>query len=152
MIVIDLFIKRGQFIRSIKEIIVHCTASDVEKHDKHALKYLHKFHVLENGWSDIGYHYVISKSKGLEIARPIIRTGSHVRGRNNYSIGIVLCGLNDFDEYQFIVLEKLLINLVCIFEIHPDSVLGHGEIDPSKSCPNIDMHGIRAFLIENLGY
>jgi N-acetylmuramoyl-L-alanine amidase len=133
-------------MRKIHEIILHCTGSDHKEHDDHALRYLHQFHVQENQWSDIGYHYVISKKRGLELARPLIRPGAHVRGRNNYSIGIALCGKHDFDEYQFGVLEKLITNLICIFDIDPENIIGHGEIDKKKTCPNFDMHGVRAYF------
>lgn len=125
---------------------MHCSDSDEEEHDDHALKYLHQWHVLENQWSDIGYHYIISKRRGLELGRPIARPGAHSRGRNNYSVGIVLCGRYDFDEYQFAVLEQLIINLICIFDINPDNILGHCEVDSNKTCPNFDMQGIRGYF------
>jgi N-acetyl-anhydromuramyl-L-alanine amidase AmpD len=138
-------------MRRINELILHCSGSDHESHDKHALKHLYSWHVLEREWSDIGYHYVISKTKGLEIARPIYRVGSHTRGRNNYSIGIALCGKDDFDESQFLVLHKLIDNLLAIFDISPRNILGHCEIDKYKTCPNFDVVGIRAYFIDLYG-
>lgn len=130
----------------VNKIILHCSNSDWPEHDAHALHFLYNWHVIERSFIDIGYHYIISKTKGLELGRPIAKAGAHVRGHNNYSIGIVLCGKDHFSLYQKEVLIKLLVNLTDIFRLSPSDVVGHCEIDPRKTCPNFDVSEYRKIL------
>lgn len=130
-------------MRQISKIIIHCTDSDSVAHDFDALGTLRRWHVEERGFQDIGYHFVISKSLGLQIARPIRKVGAHARGHNRFSIGIALCGQTSFSNEQFTVLNKHLINLIDIFDLSADDILGHCEINPRKTCPNFSVEEIR---------
>lgn len=53
---------------------------------------IRRWHVDNNGWSDIGYHYLIDRNGQVIEGRPVSRSGAHVRGRNKQSIGIALMG------------------------------------------------------------
>ena len=53
---------------------------------------IRSWHVEGNGWSDIGYHYVIRRSGHREEGRPWHQVGAHVSGHNATSLGIVLVG------------------------------------------------------------
>lgn len=132
-------------MRRINEIILHCSDSDFEQHDN--IETIRKWHVEERKFNDIGYHFVITK-KGLEIGRPINLPGAHVRGRNSYSIGIVLCGKKNFSSSQFEVLEKLIFNLMHEFNLNPQNIIGHCEIDKNKTCPNFDVKKIRDYFYD----
>lgn len=136
-------------MRSIDSIILHCTDSNLMVHDQHALKYLYDWHVRENHWSDIAYHFVISKSKGIEIARPINIKGAHCHGYNEYSIGIALTGQNNFSQYQFDLLNKLILNLVYIFNLTATQIYGHNQFC-SKTCPNFDIIPIRRWIDDRI--
>ena len=50
------------------------------------------WHVNGNGWSDIGYHYVIKRNGLVEAGRPVSISGAHAKGHNADSIGICLVG------------------------------------------------------------
>ena len=52
-------------------------------------------HMIRNGWTDIGYHYVISPDGTIYEGRDIEARGSHVEGENTGRVGILLLG--DFE-------------------------------------------------------
>ncbi|MDB0602633.1 N-acetylmuramoyl-L-alanine amidase [Tenacibaculum maritimum] len=81
-------------MRSIKYIVVHCTAT--KKNKNITAKDIDGWH-KKRGWSGIGYHYVIDIYGNLEIGRPEWKMGAHVRGFNRHSLGVVYAGgLNEF--------------------------------------------------------
>lgn len=54
---------------------------------------IHKWH-LNNGWSGIGYHFVVRKNGTIERGRPENTVGAHASGSNSDSIGV--CFEGDF--------------------------------------------------------
>lgn len=56
-------------MRKIDEIIVHCSATpegrDVSMAD------IRRWHVEERGWSDVGYHFVVTLDGTVHIGRPL---------------------------------------------------------------------------------
>ena len=134
-------------MRSVNLVVIHCSDSDHAYHDN--VSTIRKWHVEENGWSDIGYHYFIQKNGRLNICRPISIKGSHVRAYNSASIGICLSGksINRFSTAQLDTLNGLLLNLIRIFDLDVFDVVGHCELDNNKTCPNISMDIIRSRLL-----
>lgn len=60
---------------------------------------IRKYHIRENGWTDIGYHLGIERvAKRLEWmrGRPLTEVGAHAHGFNGSGIGI--CVVGNFDE------------------------------------------------------
>jgi len=54
---------------------------------------IRRWHVVERGWSDIGYHYVIDRDGQVYTGRPIERSGALVnREVNLRAVGICLIG------------------------------------------------------------
>ena len=82
-------------MRVINEIIIHCAATRPEwmadRKLSEQVKEIHKWHTA-NGWSDIGYHYLIGRDGDLAAARPVSRIGAHTKGHNTASIGVCLIG------------------------------------------------------------
>lgn len=123
-------------------IVIHCAATPPDLDI--GAKEIDKWH-KERGWSGIGYHYVIRRDGKLETGRDLDAKGAHVKGHNDYSVGICLVGgvdsrnkpENNFTSTQFKVLNKLLDNLM---EIYPEAVIvGHTELDKNKACPSFDV-------------
>ena len=139
-------------MREIKEIHIHCTASDISYHDQHAEKYLNEWHVKEKGWKDIAYNYSIGKYSNLLIFRPIENCPASEPGRNKNAIAIVLHGNKIFTQKQFDTLHVLVKQLLYFFKLSVKDVYGHYEIDKDqvKTCPNFDMNKIRSRLSEDL--
>lgn len=77
-------------MRLINKIIVHC--SDTYTRMDIGAEEIRRWHVEDNGWSDIGYHYVIRRDGVVEKGRPIERSGAHAAGHNTDSIGICVVG------------------------------------------------------------
>lgn len=133
-------------MRKITEIFIHCSATKPNwMYDKSAdqkVAEIRRWHMQENGWKDIGYHFVIDRDGDVVNGRPIERAGAHVRGHNANSIGICLIGgwggsstdqfEEHFTEYQKEALFKLLDDLTPKF---PDAkIRGHNEV-ANKACP-----------------
>lgn len=75
--------------RSITSIAVHCSAT-LEGKPFFAAD-IRRWHKAQ-GWSDIGYQFVIDLDGTIEVGRAIGEVGSHVKGYNTHSIGICYIG------------------------------------------------------------
>ena len=122
----------------IKQIIVHCSDSDVLGHDN--VDTIRDWH-LKRGFEDIGYHYVILKrphldGKHVRKGRDVFLVGAHCQGHNEDSIGICLTGRYKFSTDQFTSLVNLLDGLCTVFNI--DNIHGHSYFNRNKTCPNFD--------------
>lgn len=149
--------------RYINDIILHCTATppglDASAGD------IKRWHTQKpprgNGWSDVGYHYIVRLDGTIERGRPISLAGAHCRGHNAHSIGVAYVGGLDASgkpadtrtEAQKAALLKLLCNLILMYRC---SVHGHRDYDKGKACPCFDAtaeyKNLRAQLLENRIY
>lgn len=135
-------------MRAINKIILHCSASSFGSAD--VIDRWHK----ERGWSGCGYHYVVCngyENKGdefeenvmngeIQVGRDLEVAGAHARGYNADSIGICMIGTNEFTEEQFTSLGSLVIGMMTQFDLSPEDVLGHYQVDThGKTCPNFDI-------------
>lgn len=98
---------------------------------------IRKDHMTRNGWSDIGYHYLVDWRGRVFEGRPVDQRGAHVRGNNRGSIGIVLMG--DFTQgeapkEQVIALFRLTAWLLEEYGIPPKEIYGHGDFN-NTACP-----------------
>lgn len=124
-------------MRAIKEIIIHCTATKPSV--DWGVKEIRRCHINDNGWSDIGYHYVIRLNGFIERGRAEWRQGAHCVGHNRHSIGVCYVGGLDQNgnpsdtrtpaqrRAMLTLLKELTQKYHC--EIH-----GHNEYS-SKACP-----------------
>lgn len=124
-------------MRDVNLLIIHCSDSDIPAHDN--IETIRKWHVDENGWDDIGYHYFIDKRGNVHHGRSEDKPGAHTRGHNSRSIGICLSGRNGFMGDQFQALELLCLELTQKYEIEKKDILGHCDLDKNKTCPNFDL-------------
>lgn len=113
-----------------------------------------------NGWSDVGYHYVIgngtfSGDGEVEAGRPPWARGAHARGGNADSIGICLVG--NFDESaptpgQLRSLGRLLRRLMRASGLTSEDIILHREVRTCRTgCPgrNLDRAAVLALLDRN---
>lgn len=140
----------------VEKIIVHCSAS--EWGCRNAIHQWHK----DRGWNGIGYHFVIQNNKpfsdlyldsvngAIEQGRCINLPGAHSKGDNHNSLGICLIGKSDFSNLQILSLVRLLDDLMKMYNLTPNVIIGHYETESGesqgKTCPNIDMRLIRKSL------
>lgn len=125
--------------REIKFIVVHCSDSDVIRHD--SVEVIRKWH-LARGFDDIGYHYIITKDGVIHRGRDIEQVGAHVKGYNKDSIGICLTGRRKFSKEQFASLRNLCQDLCAAFKLERFDVLHHRDLDDNKTCPNFDLFDV----------
>jgi len=122
-------------------LVIHCSATRAIQDV--GVKDIRKWHVEGNGWTDIGYHFVIRRSGKVEIGRRVDEIGTHVQGHNTDSVGICLVGglnnatfrpENNFTPQQWDALKKLLAGLL---KKYPRAkVLGHRDFPGvQKACP-----------------
>ena len=125
--------------RTITEyLVIHC--ADTPSTMDIGAKEIRQWHVVDNGWADIGYHYVIRRNGLVEHGRDIKAVGSHVRGFNTCSIGICMVGGrggNNFTQLQWAALEKLVKEIKVLY---PDiEVVGHRDLNSGKECPSFNV-------------
>lgn len=123
-------------MRKIEEIIIHCSATDLDRFDN--IESIRTWHI-EKGWSDIGYHYFISKDGTLNFGRKIKTIGAHCRGHNKNSIGICLSGEFYFTKFQFKTCQDLIRNLMHIFNLKEGAIKPHSLYNKNKVCPNFNI-------------
>jgi N-acetylmuramoyl-L-alanine amidase len=136
-------------VRRVNRVIIHCTATpegrDVSPQE------IKDWHVKGNGWSDIGYHYVITLDGEVHEGRNIDRTGAHTKGANKNSIGVVYVGGVDEDmnalDTRTETQDTALVNLIqALLEMYPGSTVhGHNEF-ASKACPSFDVQEEYGYL------
>ena len=131
--------------RTITELIVHCSATP-EGVD-YTVDDIRKWH-KQQGWSDIGYHYVVYRNGLIVDGRDVDLIGAHCLkgGHNTHSIGICYVGGVDKDDVkkskdtrtheQRAALKAILIDLK---RLYPNAkIYGHRDFDKGKDCPSFD--------------
>lgn len=123
--------------KSTKYIVLHTSATRARQ-DVTAAQ-IRSWHKAQ-GWSDIGYHYVIRRSGVIEPGRAENAVGAHVSGHNHNTLGICLVGgLNDKtgkpeDNYtieQKAMAAKLIRDLLTRY---PNAkILGHRDLSPDRN-------------------
>jgi len=139
-------------MRNINTLVVHCTATP-EGRDVDVAT-IRKWHTRDNGWKDIGYHYVVYRDGSVHPGRPVDQVGAHVAGHNSGSIGVVYVGGCDKSmkpkdtrtDAQKIALRKLLRELVVKYKI--TTLVGHRDFDKGKACPSFDAKSEYADLLK----
>lgn len=130
-------------MRDISKIIVHCSDSDIKAHDN--VETIRKWHVEENGWKDIGYHFLITNDGDVHKCRPVESVGAHTLGENSKSIGICLTGRNDFTHDQIFSLAWLSRDLLDNYE-GIEGIYPHRDFSPDRTCPNFNL---KVFNLQN---
>lgn len=136
--------------RKIKEIIIHCT--DTPEGRDYTVEQIRADH-KKQGWSDIGYHYVIYRNGHVEPGRDVDLIGAHCQkgGHNTYSIGIAYVGgcanvpgvpyekQERKDTRTMAQKASLLSLLMDLRKLYPDAkIYGHHDFDHGKQCPCFD--------------
>ncbi len=119
-------------MRAINRIVVHHTATPRTT----TVESIRRHHTVVNGWSDVGYHYLIDGSGTIRFGRPEWRQGAHVRGHNGDSIGVAVIGNFHRDPeclgIQEAGLDSLLQDL--LYRYPNAKVLGHCDL-ANTFCP-----------------
>ncbi|WP_066018383.1 N-acetylmuramoyl-L-alanine amidase [Endozoicomonas atrinae] len=121
-------------------IVIHCSATRADQGV--TTEDIRHWHTVDNGWSDIGYHWIIERDGAIKHGRHSQAQGAHVRGHNHESVGVCMIGGIDengdpednFTSEQWLMLEMLIETLELRY---PEAeVVGHYFFTPYKTCPN----------------
>ena len=127
--------------RDITEIIIHCTATPEGK--DYTVDTIRQWHKAQ-GWSDIGYHWVIYRDGSINKGRDESIVGAHCTGHNTKSIGVCYVGGLASDgktpkdtrtEAQKVALIKLLKELKIRYP--KARIYSHGNF-AAKACPSFN--------------
>lgn len=124
--------------KETKYIFVHCSATRPSQDV--GVREIRQWH-KEQGWLDVGYHFVIKRDGTIETGRSLEAVGSHVKGYNEVSVGICLVGGIDDQgkpDANFTVaqMESLKAVLKEVGETYPEAtVMAHHDVAP-KACPS----------------
>lgn len=134
--------KQPKALRVITEVIVHCTATPEGR--AVAVDTIRTWHKAQ-GWSDIGYHYVVLLDGRVEEGRPEALIGSHVAGHNTGTLGVVYVGGVDTamkpKDTRTAGQKATLLELVKgLIKKYPTitKVTGHNQY-AAKACPSFDV-------------
>ena len=130
--------------RTIREIIVHCTATpEGRNYTVEQCRADHK----KQGWSDIGYHYLIYRDGSIHNGRDVDLIGAHCAagGHNTYSIGVAYVGGMTKDmkhpkDTRTLQQKAALLNLLTnLRRQYPQAkIYGHHDFEKKKDCPSFD--------------
>jgi hypothetical protein len=106
---------------------------------------IQRHHMNNNGWADIGYHYLIDPAGRIWEGRPLGYQGAHAGnpGLNQGNVGIALLG--DFNTQslsgaQVMALESLIASLTRRYRIPANEIHTHQEIRPTATeCPGTNI-------------
>ena len=129
--------------RRITEIIVHCSATPEGK--DYTVQDIRRWH-KQQGWSDIGYHYVVYRNGHIEPGRDVDIIGTHCEGHNAHSIGVCYVGGVARDgktpkDTRTLAQKAALISVLTeLKQMYPGAkIYGHKDLDKrGKACPSFD--------------
>lgn len=129
-------------------IVIHHTG---ERDIDASAEQIHDWHINQ-GWSGIGYHFVIRKDGTIEIGRPEWAVGSHAYGENSHTLGIHLSG--DFEtaypsQAQLTACAELVRDLCKDYGIACDRehIVGHCDL-MSTDCPGKNLYAKLQTIID----
>lgn len=119
-------------LSQINQVVIHHSATASGSPEAYA-----KYHVYQNEWPGIGYHYVIAKDGEIVQTQPLRVISYHTSGQNTRSIGICLTGNYDTQQPPAVQIEATvkLIRWLEKKELKQElNIAGHNEYS-AKSCP-----------------
>lgn len=133
--------------RRIDEIIVHCTATpEGQPRTVEQIRQQHK----AQGWSDIGYHILVTLDGQAHLGRDMDISGAHADGHNSHSIGVCYVGgvenrpgvaykdLKAKDTRTDAQKATLMALLMDLRKLYPKArIIGHRDVS-RKACPSFD--------------
>lgn len=125
----------------INRLIVHHSASPMRT----SVEDIERWHVQDNGWDAIGYHWVVSSVGIITSTRPIHCQGAHAIGFNDGTLGVCLIGNNTEEQNrwtrnQVVALNELLSSLETL--IPGIEAWGHRDLATGTECPGLDVRAL----------
>lgn len=126
---------------AIKTMVLHHTAGSkvyTKKAAAEEMRFIQHLHMDVNGWSDIGYNFVIDGMGRVWEGRGYYRVGAHTLGENTGTIGVSFMGNYEHDKLNALQ-RRALRNLnrrLVEKSIKIKRVKGHREMpNQATACP-----------------
>jgi N-acetyl-anhydromuramyl-L-alanine amidase AmpD len=122
-------------MRTIKYIVVHCTATPPET----KIENIEHYWKEKLGWKNPGYHYIIERNGDIVNLIPEQKPSNGVKGFNQVSIHISYIGGIDKDcrpvDNRTNAQKHAMFNkLIDLAEKYPQAIiLGHRDLSPDKN-------------------
>lgn len=143
-------IYQGSRRHPVREAVIHCSATRPTWYENRTgedkVREIRRWHVQENGWRNIGYHFLIDRDGKVFCGRKLTEIGAHVAGRNSGTIGICLIGgfgsnerdrfEQHFTEAQRTSLKLLVADLNTKTDLR--TISGHNQY-ARKACPGFQV-------------
>jgi N-acetylmuramoyl-L-alanine amidase len=123
-----------------KRIMLHCTANSGDV----SFEQLYALHVGKNGWSDVGYHFLIRTDGTIQACRDISKVGAGCSGQNHDTIHIAYAGgilsdgssIDNRTPQQIESMVWLIRHLATQYDDldDPQDIVGHNQF-AAKDCP-----------------
>jgi N-acetylmuramoyl-L-alanine amidase len=129
-------------MRTIKYIVVHCTATPPET----TIESIKNYWKQNLGWRNPGYHYIIKRNGDIVNLFPEDKVSNGVKGYNKNSVHISYIGGVDknntaVDNRTPAQVHAMFNKLVELSEKYPNAtILGHRDFPGvTKMCPSFDV-------------
>ena len=152
-------------IKKVRGIVLHCTAEREDRCAESDAKSIDRIHKAQ-GWSEIGYHYVVKQDGTIETGRDVNKKGAHANAKNilskdkydlnTYTLGIVYTGGYDKNgrakDTRTPAQKKSMVWLVkelCkMYGLSKNEVYCHNQF-ANKACPCFSIEDFRKELMES---
>lgn len=129
----------------LEYIVVHHTASTA----KETVEQIHNFHINNNGWAGIGYHFYIRKDGTIYRGRPEEYIGAHCENYNSVSLGICLEGNFEIEQPTDNQLKSLSELLQHLKQKYGNvQIVGHRDLN-ATACPGKNLYSKLGSVIAN---
>ena len=125
-------------MRSIKRIVIHCTATPQNVAVQSILDYWKNV----NGWESPGYHYLIEADGEVHNLTPLDQIANGAKGYNHDSIHISYIGgehgIDDRTNDQKMAMLALISTLK--LKLYNVPIIGHRDLPGvTKACPSFEV-------------
>ena len=152
----DLLKENKDKFRQIWQIHIHHSQkpdySDFNGHNHIDLYYqIKNWHVKHNGWSDIGYHFLVFPDGHILKGRSLLRTPASIKGHNRGAVAICMIGNFDIDDItkeQYRNTIILTAEVKKMYDVPLDKIYFHRDWNNHKTCPGLKIQ--KHLFIEDL--
>lgn len=130
--------------RRIDELVLHHTFDPSAAHfrGEPSVEAILRYHVVDKGWHNLAYHYLIAPDGTTWLGRPLDAIGTHTVGHNDHSVGVCLILNGDVEDpspAQTQACATILRTLCQRFHLKPERNFAEGRgfhrDYANKTCP-----------------
>ena len=118
-------------------------------------RWTHEMHIKDRGWAGIAYHYLIKTNGIIERGRPRQTIGSHCKGHNHDTIGVVLamdCSIAPPSADALVSMQGLYADILDIYGLSScaETMPGHRDLVLTTQCPGDALYALLPDIREHI--